>query len=238
MGHPDALAVERAHNAGLANLLRPGLGSCVAGYRRRHGYGIVHADQQTGVGRDLYVFAFAGHDVDGAACQADAEAADYVAEDGADQRGATGADGGGDGVTFVVVLFLDDSAFFDFHVFAGFRGGLIVAGLFDGDDAHLDGDDAAIDFERAEGEVHVGFAANQGEAARRGDGADDAVDAGAGGNEELVAEVDGFGDDGDEGIAFARCGGADGIQQREMNLGALHDLARFWIRARTMRERL
>src|SRR3954470_20265610 len=86
---------------------------CVVGCGGGPGDGVVHADQHAGVRGDFEFFAFASHDVDGAAGQADAEAADYVAEDHTDQRSSASADGGGESVTFKVVLLLNDSTFFD-----------------------------------------------------------------------------------------------------------------------------
>jgi hypothetical protein len=177
------------------------------------------------VGRDFELFAFAGHDVDSAAGQANAKAADDVAENRADHGSSAGADGCGEGVTFVVVLLLDHATFFDLSVFARLSVGFVATRLLNIKDAHLYRDNAAVDFERAEGEIHIGFAANEGESAGGGDGADNTIDAGAGRNEELVTEVNGLGDNGDERIAFARSRGTDGIQQGEANLGALHDLA-------------
>ena len=154
--------------------------------------GVVHAHENAGVRGNHDVFALARDDIDRAARQSDAESANNMAEDGANQRGTAGADGRGEHVTFVIVFFLHDSAFVHLHILAGLVVGN-VAGLLNGDDAHLHGDDAAVRFrENAETEIHVRLSANKREVARRSNRADDAVNAGAGGNQKLIAEIDGL----------------------------------------------
>jgi len=151
-----------------------------------------------------------------------------VAEDGANERAAAGADGGAEDVPLEVVLFLNDLAFFDFHIFAALAVGLSV-GLLDGDDAHLYGNEAAIHFDGTKREIHVRLATKQGKVARFFHGADDAVDACAGGEKQLAPQIDGFGDYGNEWIAVARNGAADPAQEREVNLRALYDLMRLGV---------
>jgi len=175
------------------------------------------------------VLALARNDVNGAAGEAETEASRDVAEDRADKRAATGAHSRADDVALDVMLFLNNLAFFNFHVFAA-RAADLPARLLDGDEAHLHGDEAAIDFDGAEREVHVGLAAKDGEAAGLLHGADDAVHARTGGEQQLAAEVDGVGDNGDKRVAISGYGAADAAQEREMNLGALNDLARFGVR--------
>ncbi len=51
--------------------------------------------------------------------------------------------------------------------------------------------------------------------------ADNAVDARACRNQQLISEIDGFSDDGHEGITVAGGGAADAIQKSEMHLHAL-----------------
>src|SRR6267378_4856944 len=202
-------------------------GGAGAGYR--HGDGVVHANQHSGLRGKFEVLAFARDDVNGAAGKAQAEAAGDVAEDRADESAATGTDSPADDVALDVVLFLNDLAFFNFHVFAALAVGL-PARLLDGDDAHLHGDEAAIDFDGAEREVHVGLAAKDGKVAGLLDSADDAVHTRTSGKQQLAAEVDGVGDNSDKRVAISGYGAADAAQEREMNLGALNDLARFGVR--------
>ncbi len=57
-------------------------------------------------------------------------------------------------------------------------------------------------------------------------GADGAVHTRAGGQQQLAAKVNGFGNHGDERVAISCYGAADPAQEREMNLRALHDLTR------------
>src|SRR6266436_4897696 len=195
----------------------------------RHGDGVVHADEHSGLRGKLEVLALARDDVRGAAREAEAETAGDVAEDRADEGAAAGADGPADDVALNIMLFLDDLAFFNFHVFAALAFGL-PARLLDGDDAHLHGDEAAVDFNGAEGEVHVGLAAENGKVAGLLHRADDAVHTRTGGQQQLGAEVDGLGDDGDERVAILCHGAADAAQEREMNLRPLNDLTRFGVR--------
>ena len=119
------------------------------------------------------ILALARHDVNGAAGKAQAEAACDVAEDRADESAASGPDGGADDVALDVVLFLNDLALFNLDVFAALAVGLPVW-LLDGNKAHLNGDEAAVDFDRAEAQVHVSLAAKHGKVAGFLDGADDA----------------------------------------------------------------
>src|SRR5579863_342723 len=90
-------------------------GGAVAGVGGRgdwDGDGVVHADEHAGLRGELDFFSFARNDVDGTAGEAEAETANNVAEDCADERAAAGADGRADDIALDVVLFLDDLAFF------------------------------------------------------------------------------------------------------------------------------
>src|SRR5260370_41313936 len=87
-----------------------------------------------------------------------------MAERRSNESPAAGADGGADDVALDVMLFLNDLAFFNFHVLAAFAVGL-PARLLDGNDAHLHRDEAAIDFDGTKSEVHVWLAAKDGKAA-------------------------------------------------------------------------
>src|SRR5882672_2328315 len=89
-------------------------GGASAGYR--HADGVVHANQHSRLRGKFEVLALARDDVNGAASKAQAEAARDVAEDRADESAAAGTDSPADDVA-LVVLFLNDLAFFNFHVF-------------------------------------------------------------------------------------------------------------------------
>jgi hypothetical protein len=177
----------------------------------------------------IEVPTLARDDVNSAAGEAETEAAHDVAEDCTDKRAATGAHSCADDVALDVVLFLNDLAFFNSHVFRSSAAGL-PARLLDGDDAHLHGDEAAIDFDGAEREVHVRLAAKDGKVAGLFDGTDDAVHARTGGQQQLAAEVHGLRDNGDKRVAIPCYGAADAAQERELNLRALNDLPRFGLR--------
>lgn len=167
----------------------------------------------------------AGDHVDSAGSETDAHAAGDVAEEGAHQTTPATTDEQAIGVTFVIMLFLDDFTFGDFHVLARLAVG-IDAWAADGHDAHLDGDEAAVNFNAFEGEIHVGLAAEEREIFGFLDGADNTVDASAGGKKDAAVESDGLSKDGDEGITFAADGCADWSKQREMDFGAWDELAR------------
>ncbi len=124
------------------------------------------------------------------------------------------------------MLLLNDFAFGDFNVVAGSTVG-INARAADGNNAHLDRDQAAVNFNALKGEVHVGLAAEEWEILGFLDGADDAVNAGAGGKNDAAVKGNGLRENRDEWIAFVAGGAADGSEQREMNFGALDDLAGF-----------
>src|SRR5260370_24996765 len=203
----------------------------VAGVGDRHGKGVIHSNQHSGLRGKFEVFAFARDDVGGAAGKTEAEAARGMAEHGTDESPAAGTDGRADDVALDVMLFLNDLAFFNFHVLAAFAVGL-PARLLDGNDAHLHRDEAAIDFDGTKSEVHVCLAAKDGKAAGLLDSTDDAVHTRTGGKQQLAAEVDGFGDNGDERVAILCYGAADSAQEREVNLRALYDLTRFRVRRR------
>src|SRR5216684_4698711 len=203
----------------------------VAGAGDRDRDGVVHANEHAGLRGKVEVLALARDDVSGAAGKAKAEAARDVTEDRADESAATGADGRANDVALDVMLFLNDLAFFDFHVLAALAIGLPMR-LLDGNDAHLHGDEAAVDFDGAEREVHVSLAAEHGKVAGFLHGADDAVHARTGGQQQLAAEVDGLGDNGDERVAVLCYGAADLAQEGEMNLRPLHDLTRRGVRRR------
>src|SRR5712692_5469590 len=201
----------------------------VAGAGDRHGNSVVHSNEHSGLRGKIEVLAFARDDVSGAAGKAEAKAAHDVAEDRADESAATSADGRADNVALDVMLFLNHLAFFNFYIFAALAVDLPVR-LLDGNDAHLHGDEAAIDFDGAEGEVHVSLAAKNGKVAGLLHRADDAVHTRTGGQQQLGAEVDGLGDDGDERVAILCHGAADAAQESEMNLRPLNDLTRFGVR--------
>src|SRR5438552_6554425 len=80
----------------------------VAGAGHRHGDGVVHSDQHSGLRRKFEVLALARDDIGGTAGQAEAEATRDVAEDRTDERAATGADGRADNIALDVMLFLND----------------------------------------------------------------------------------------------------------------------------------
>src|SRR6266852_5271057 len=127
---------------------------CVAGAGDRDGVGVVHENEHARLRGKVEVLALARDDVSSAAGKAEAEATRDVAEDRADESAATGADGRAYDVALDVMLFLNDLAFFNFHVLAALAVSLPVR-LLDGNDTHLHGDEAAIDFDGAEREVHV-----------------------------------------------------------------------------------
>jgi hypothetical protein len=66
------------------------------------------------------ILALARNDVNGAAGEAEAEAARDMAEDCTDERAASGTDSRADNVALDVVLFLNDLAFIHFQIFAAF----------------------------------------------------------------------------------------------------------------------
>src|SRR5260370_597235 len=173
----------------------------VAGAGDRHGDGVIHANQHSGLRGKFEVLALARDDVSGAAGKAEAETARGMAEHRANESPAAGADGRADDVALDVVLFLNHLAFFDFYVFAAFAVGLPVR-LLDGNDAHLHGDEAAIDFNGTKSEVHIRLAAKDGKAAGLLDGSNDAIHARTGREQQLAAEVDRLGDNRDKRIAL------------------------------------
>jgi len=170
--------------------------------------------------------ALAGDDVDGAGSKTNAHAASYIAEECAHQAATTAADEQAISITFVVVFLLDNFPFGDFHVIARLAV-RIDSWPADGDNAHLDGDEAAVDLNAFESEIHVGLATEEGEIFGFLNGTDDAVDAGAGGENDPAVESDWLSENGDEGIAFAAGGSADGSEKSKVNLSPLNDLTRF-----------
>src|SRR5437016_13894599 len=90
----------------------------VAGAGHRHGDGVVHSDQHSGLRRKFEVLALARDDIGGTAGQAEAEATRDVAEDRTDERAATGADGRADNIALEVMLFLSALSFVHFRIFA------------------------------------------------------------------------------------------------------------------------
>ena len=72
------------------------------------------------------VLALARDDVNGAAREAETEAARDVAEDRTYKRAATGAHSRADDVALDVMLLLNDLAFFNSHVFAARAAGLRI----------------------------------------------------------------------------------------------------------------
>ena len=177
------------------------------------------------MGREFDFSALASDDVDGAGGETDADPAGDVAEENAHQCATATADGHAVGVPFIIVLFLDDFAFDDFYVPA--RGAIgIDTGVADSDEAHLDGDESAVNFNGFEGEIHVSLTAEEREIFGLLDGADYAMNAGAGGKNDEAVESDGLREVGDEGITLAAGGAAEGGEEREMDFGALNNLAR------------
>jgi hypothetical protein len=124
------------------------------------------------------------------------------------------------------VLLLDNFALDDFHIVARLAV-RIDSWPADGDKTHLDRDEAAVEFNAFEGEVHVGLAAEQREIFGALNGTDYAVDAGACGENDAIVESEGLSEDGDEWIAFAASGSADGSEKSKMDLSPLNDLTRF-----------
>src|SRR5260370_28226063 len=179
----------------------------VAGAGDRHGNGVVHSNEHPGLRGKIEILALARDDVSGAAGEAEAETARDVAEDRAYEGAATGADGRADDVALDVVLFLNDLALFNLHVFAALAFGL-PARLLDGDDAHLHGDEAAIDFDGAEGEVHVGLASENGKVASLLHRADDAVHTRTGGPQPFGTPGDGLRGDSDGPVPTLCHGGS------------------------------
>src|SRR5258707_3720492 len=200
---PRAAHVYLGQSSGAASGER---GGASAGYG--HVDGFVHVNQYPRLRGKLEVFALAREDVNGVAGKAQAEAARDVAEDRADESAAAGTDSPADDVALDVVLFLNDLAFFNFHVFAAL-GVRLPARLLDGDDAHPHRDEAAIDLDGAEREVHVRLAAKDGEAAGLFDRAHDSGQTRTSGQQQLAPEVDRLGDDGDERVTILCYGAAD-----------------------------
>src|SRR6266849_4706732 len=91
----------------------------VAGAGDRHRDGVVHANENARLRGKVEVLALARD-----------------AEDRADESAATGADGRAYDVALDVMLFLNDLAFFNFHVLAALAVSLPVR-LLDGNDTHL-----------------------------------------------------------------------------------------------------
>src|SRR5260370_41175956 len=115
------------------------------------------------------------------------------------------------------MLFLNDLAFFNFHVLAAFAVGL-PARLLDGNDAHLHRDEAAIDFDGTKSEVHVCLAAKDGKAEGLLDSTDDAVHTRTGGEQQLAAAEDQVGDNGEAPAAALCFGAADSAPEGGGNL--------------------
>jgi hypothetical protein len=189
------------------------------------GKGAVEASEKAGFGGEFDFPALAGDDVHGAGGETDAHAASYVAEQNAHQCASTTADEQAVGVTFVIVFLLDNFPFGDFHVIARLAV-RIDSWPADGDNAHLDGDEAAVELNSFEREIHVGLATEERKILGFLNGTDDAVDAGAGGENDPAVESDWLGKDGNEGIAFAAGGTADGSEKSKVDLGPLNDLPR------------
>src|ERR1700688_2531323 len=113
---------------------------------------------------------------------------------------------------------LDDLTFIYFYVVAA-RGVAVSALSQDFKDAHVHGDQPAIDFEAAEIQIQVRLATKNGKAARRRHHADGAVDARTSGDQQGVADEDGLGKHGDEGVTVTRSGGADGAYDVQAHFG-------------------
>ena len=190
-----------------------------------NGQGAIEAGEETGLGGEFDFPALAGDGVDRAGCESDTHSAGDVSQERSHQTAATAADEQAIGVTFVVVLFLDDFPFRNFHIVARLAV-RIDSRAADGDEAHLDGDKAAVDFDAFESEVHVRLTAEKREILGPLDGADYAVNAGAGGENDAAVESDGLSENGDEGIPFAAGGTADGSEESKVDFCALNNLAR------------
>src|SRR5260370_40979782 len=111
-----------------------------------------------GLRREFHLFAFAFDNVGRASGKADTEAANGVAEDGANQGATAGADRSTRDIACDVMFFLDNLPFLDSHVPAPLAVCLAVRLLYR-NDAHLHTDEAAIQLDGAEGDVNVGPAA-------------------------------------------------------------------------------
>ena len=190
------------------------------------GESAIQPREEAGFGGEFDFPALAGDDVDGAGCETDTHATSDIAEEGAHQAAATTADEQAIGVPFVIVFLLDNFPFGDFHVIARLAV-RIDSWPADGDDAHLDRNEAAVELNGFEREVHVGLATEERKILGFLNGADDAVDAGAGGENDPAVESDWLGKDGNEGISFAAGGTADGSEKRKVDLSPLNDLTRF-----------
>src|SRR5260370_8237494 len=92
----------------------------VAGVGDRHGNGVIHSNQHSGLRGKFEVFAFARDDVSGAAGKTEAEAARGMAEHRTDESPPPGTDGRADDVALDVILFLTNLPFFTFHSLAPF----------------------------------------------------------------------------------------------------------------------
>src|SRR5258708_39032310 len=82
----------------------------VAGGGDRHGNGVIHSNQHSGLRGKFEVFAFARDDVSGAAGKTEAEAARGMAEHRTGERPAAGTDSRSDDVALAVQLCLNDTA--------------------------------------------------------------------------------------------------------------------------------
>src|ERR1700730_9824400 len=123
--------------------------------RGRKGDVVVYTHKHAGLRWKVDFLAFASNDVCGASSQAESESSRHVAEDQSNQRAAPRANRSSHHIASVVVLFFDDLALIDFYILAP-PAIPLAAGLFDGDDAHVNGNKTAIDFQGAESQVHVG----------------------------------------------------------------------------------
>ena len=96
----------------------------VAGASNRQGDGVVHANEHSGLRREVQVFALASGDVSGAAGKTETESAHDVAEDRGDERATTSTYSRADNVALDLMLFLNNLAFFNFYIFAALAVGL------------------------------------------------------------------------------------------------------------------
>src|SRR5258708_36910263 len=95
----------------------------VAGVGDRHGNGVIHSNQHSGLRGKFEVFAFARDDVSGAAGKTEAEAARGMAEHRTDEGPAPGTDGRPDHAALALSLSLTGLACFTFHALAGLSAG-------------------------------------------------------------------------------------------------------------------
>src|ERR1700730_10016802 len=131
--------------------VRPALcKSAIFGDDPRQGHGVVHADVNDGLGRELHLFPFARQNVGGAPNQPYAETASHVAEDSADQSASAGSNGPGKDIALDVVLGFDHLALINPNVLPGLPRFVSRCRGLQVQDAHFQREYAAVDLEVAE----------------------------------------------------------------------------------------